>query len=103
MKVNHHTEVELQAVDMEGAAHTKVRWLLGKNVDAANFAMRLFEIEPGGHTPRHQHDYEHEIFVLEGEGHVLEGRYRPSAQSRAMLCTCIRMMCISFATTAARR
>ena len=73
MKVNHHTEVELQPVDMEGAANTKVRWLLGKNVDAANFAMRLFEIEPGGHTPRHHHDYEHEIFVLEGEGHVLEG------------------------------
>lgn len=73
MKVNHHTDVELKAVEMEGAAKTKIRQLLGANVSAANFAMRMFEIDPGGHTPRHQHDYEHEIYVLEGEGVVFEG------------------------------
>lgn len=73
MKVNHHTDIELKPVEMEGAANTKVRQLIGQNVDAANFAMRLFEIEPGGHTPRHQHDYEHEIYVLEGQGVVYEG------------------------------
>ena len=28
---------------------------------------------PGGYTPRHSHPYEHEVFVLEGEGVVLEG------------------------------
>ena len=73
MKVNHHTDIALEDVDMEGASNTKVRWLLGSNVGAQNFAMRMFEIEPGGHTPRHQHDYEHEIYVLEGEGVVMEG------------------------------
>lgn len=73
MKVNHHTDIELKPVEMEGAANTKVRQLIGQNVSAANFAMRMFEIEPGGHTPRHQHDYEHEIYVLEGEGTVVEG------------------------------
>ena len=73
MKVNHHSDIELKAVEMEGAANTKVRQLIGANVSAANFAMRMFEIDPGGHTPRHQHDYEHEIYVLEGEGVVFEG------------------------------
>jgi quercetin dioxygenase-like cupin family protein len=73
MKVNHHTDVELKPVEMEGAANTKVRQLLGANVEAANFAMRMFEIDPGGHTPRHQHDYEHEIYVLEGTGVVVDG------------------------------
>lgn len=73
MKVNHHSEIELKSVEMEGAANTKVRQLIGQNVEAANFAMRMFEIDPGGHTPRHQHDYEHEIYVLEGEGVVFEG------------------------------
>lgn len=72
MKVNHHTDVELKPVEMDGAANTKVRQLLGNNVSAANFAMRMFEIDPGGHTPRHQHDYEHEIYVLEGNGVVVE-------------------------------
>ena len=35
--------------------------------------MRQFEVAPGGHTPRHSHPYEHEVFVLEGDGMVLEG------------------------------
>ncbi len=35
--------------------------------------MRQFEVAPGGYTPRHSHPYEHEVFVLEGEGVVLEG------------------------------
>ena len=38
-----------------------------------NFAMRQFEVEPGGHTPKHSHDYEHEVFVLEGAGVAVEG------------------------------
>jgi quercetin dioxygenase-like cupin family protein len=50
-----------------------VRWLIGERQGAPNFAMRQFEIAPGGHTPRHQHDYEHEIYVLEGSGAAVEG------------------------------
>ena len=81
MKVNHHTEVELRPVEMEGASNTQVRQLLGTNVSAANFAMRMFEIAPGGHTPRHQHDYEHEIYVLEGDGLVMEGEKQHALSS----------------------
>lgn len=36
------------------------------------FAMRLLELERGGHTPWHHHDYEHEVFVLEGVGEVVD-------------------------------
>ena len=44
------------------------------DVDGApNFVMRVFEIEPGGHTPYHTHDWEHEIYVLEGTGVVRQG------------------------------
>ena len=40
--------------------------------------MRQFELEPGGHTPKHFHPYEHEIYVLEGQGTVVDGdRQRP--------------------------
>ena len=35
--------------------------------------MRQFEVAPGGYTPKHSHHYEHEVFVLEGAGVVLEG------------------------------
>ena len=34
--------------------------------------MRQFEVAAGGHTPKHSHPYEHEVFVLEGNGVVLE-------------------------------
>ncbi len=35
--------------------------------------MREFEVAPGGYTPRHSHDFEHEVFVLAGDGVVFEG------------------------------
>jgi quercetin dioxygenase-like cupin family protein len=35
--------------------------------------MRPFAVAAGGHTPRHSHPYEHEVFVLEGSGVVFEG------------------------------
>ncbi|MEX2187169.1 MAG: cupin domain-containing protein [Pirellulales bacterium] len=73
MKVNHYRAVESQSVTMEGAHGCRVRWLVGSAEGAPNFAMREFEVEPGGYTPRHSHPYEHEVFVLEGNGEVYEG------------------------------
>ena len=58
---------------MPGAVGCKVRWLVGQPDGAPTFAMRHFEVEAGGHTPKHHHGYEHEVFVLEGTGVVLEG------------------------------
>jgi quercetin dioxygenase-like cupin family protein len=45
-----------------------IRWLISKRDGAKNFAMRLFEVAPGGNSPWHHHDWEHEMFILEGEG-----------------------------------
>jgi quercetin dioxygenase-like cupin family protein len=73
MKVNHYEHVEQQPVEMEGSSGCSVRWLLGQQDGTPNFAMRQFEVAPGGYTPRHFHPYEHEVFVLEGEGVVYEG------------------------------
>jgi len=72
MKVNHFEEVEQKDVDMPGSSGCKVRWLVGKSDGAENFSMRQFEVGVGGFTPRHSHPYEHEVFVLEGQGTVLE-------------------------------
>ncbi len=49
-----------------------IRWVIGKPEGAPNFAMRVIEFQPGAVFETHQHPYEHEIFVLEGEG-VAEG------------------------------
>lgn len=52
----------------EGSKKTTIRWLITEKDGAKNFAMRLFEVQPGGYTPLHKHDWEHEIFILEGNG-----------------------------------
>jgi quercetin dioxygenase-like cupin family protein len=68
MKHIHYTEVNLEQPQEEGVKNTKVRWLISKKDEARNFAMRLFEMKPGGNSPMHQHDWEHEVFILEGTG-----------------------------------
>jgi quercetin dioxygenase-like cupin family protein len=73
MKVQASQDVPLLPVTMAGSADCQVRWLVSRSDGAPNFAMRLFEIAPGGYTPHHHHPYEHEIFILSGQGEVLEG------------------------------
>ena len=80
MRVKHHTEVPAADVTMEGSAGCRVRWLIGEGDQAPNFAMREFEVAPGGYTPKHFHDYEHEVYVLAGRGMVVDGDHeRPLA------------------------
>lgn len=73
MKIANYESVGQQVVEMPGSSLCKVRWLIGTGDGAPNFAMRQFEVERGGFTPRHSHPYEHEVFVLEGEGTIAEG------------------------------
>jgi quercetin dioxygenase-like cupin family protein len=73
MKRCHSTEIDQNTVEMPGAEGCKVRWLIGTSDGAPNFSMRQFEVEKGGYTPKHSHPYEHEVYVLEGIGTVLEG------------------------------
>ena len=68
MKVQSSDSVELQEVTMPGSSGCQVRWLLSRDDGAPSFAMRQFEVEPGGFTPKHNHPYEHEIYVLDGTG-----------------------------------
>jgi quercetin dioxygenase-like cupin family protein len=63
-------EVEPQAMEMQGAHKVTMRVVLGPDQGAPTFVMRLFEVEQGGYTPMHAHDWEHEVFVLQGEVEV---------------------------------
>ncbi len=46
------------------------RLLIGPVEGAPTFAVRLFTLAPGGHTPAHAHPYEHGVVVLSGRGEV---------------------------------
>jgi len=74
MKIVSYEQVETAPVEAQGAAGCRMRCLIGPDDAAPSFSMRLFEVAPGGHTPKHAHAHEHEAFVLEGHGVVLEGQ-----------------------------
>ena len=80
MNVFNYETVNVKEVE-GGACKVKVRWLITKDIGAPNFAMRLFEMQPGGYSPLHTHDWEHEVFILEGEGTVVgkegEKKFKP--------------------------
>ena len=73
MLVKHSHDVPAEKVE-QGAKNTTIRWLIAEPEGAPNFYMRLFEIEPGGNTPHHSHEWEHEIFILDGEGKLVGDR-----------------------------
>ena len=73
MKVVQFDSVESAPVSTEGAEGCRIRCLIGEPDGAPSFSMRQFEVAPGGFTPKHSHAHEHEVFVLEGTGVVLEG------------------------------
>ncbi len=72
MKIVDFRDVPLEPVSEEGAKGVKVRWVIKKEDGAERFAMRIFHVEPGGYSPCHSHPWEHEVYVLSGEGEVLK-------------------------------
>ena len=70
MIVKKYHEVEKEKLTTAGVKDATIRWLIGMDSPAPNFYMRLFEVEPGGHSPFHSHEMEHEIFVVEGKGRI---------------------------------
>lgn len=72
MKIRNYQDIQPEVCG-QGAKKTVIRWLITQEWGAKNFMMRLFEMEPGGFSPLHKHPWEHEIFILEGQGLVLGG------------------------------
>jgi len=64
-------DTKIEEVHMDGVYDTEIQWLLDEKAGAENFAMRRFVIAPGGIVNLHTHEWEHEVFVLEGQGEVL--------------------------------
>lgn len=69
MKIFRYENVPAKT-EAEGARGVHVRWLITDETGAPNFVMRHFEIDPGGFSPLHSHSWEHEVFILEGEGTI---------------------------------
>ena len=70
MKICDYKDIELNEVNDEGADKVSIRQVITKEDGAPNFSMRVFDVQPGGHTPHHQHEWEHEVFILDGTAEI---------------------------------
>ena len=68
----HISEIEAEAVSINGARGATIQWLITDQDGAQHFAMRRFEIAPHGIVPLHAHPEEHEIYVISGKANILE-------------------------------
>jgi quercetin dioxygenase-like cupin family protein len=87
MKIVHAEDVARDIVREPGAKQVTIRRLIDTTDGADRFLMSLFELEPGGATPPHYHDWEHEIYVISGSLRVQlpsEGREVPLRQGDAV-------------------
>lgn len=67
-RVNHK---DIKGVSPIGTKDIDFKQLIAKEMGAPHFYMRLIDIHPYGHTERHTHEWEHEVFVVEGRGKVV--------------------------------
>ena len=85
MKIKKYTDIKPTHFDKGPAQGVAARVVIGKADGANNFCMRVFEIAPGGHTPKHAHDWEHEMFVHSGVGEVYDNGQWNSVKSGNVL------------------
>jgi quercetin dioxygenase-like cupin family protein len=73
MKILQESDLSNDRVEAEGARDVFMRILVGPRDGSDEIIMRLFTVLPGGHTPLHQHDWEHLVRVENGRGVAVDG------------------------------
>ena len=92
MQIKHWTDVPEQPAD--GVEGVTIRWVIDDQDGAPHFALRVLDVQPGCSTPYHNHWWEHEVFVLAGEGvAVQEGGETPISVGTTLLVEGNEMHC----------
>ena len=68
MYITRLNRVEKTTSTLEGAIGVYKQIHLSRKDGVPTFSFRVFTIEPRGHTPFHQHEFEHMNYVIKGEG-----------------------------------
>ena len=72
MLITNLTKVAKSGLQMQDAVGVYKQVPLGVANGAPNFVFRVFTLEPGGHTPYHEHAVEHMNYIIEGEGALVD-------------------------------
>ncbi len=68
MKHIYYLDQEAEEVHLDGARNTVIRHIITEKDGAPNFNLRVLTIGPDGQSPDHSHPWEHEFFVISGQG-----------------------------------
>jgi quercetin dioxygenase-like cupin family protein len=71
MYVTNLEKAEKIRPQMEGAEGIYKQVPISRENGAPTFSFRVFTIEPGGHTPYHNHPSEHVNYIIEGKGKIV--------------------------------
>jgi len=78
MKIIKSASIQPTRFDSDSVKGVTGRVLIGKADGAENYCMRLFELSKNGFSPRHTHEWEHEIFIHSGRGAIFRsGKWVP--------------------------
>ncbi len=72
MRITRLEKVEKTIPKMEGAKGVYKQIPLSIEDGVPTFSFRVFTIEPEGHTPFHQHPFEHMNYVIKGMGALVD-------------------------------
>jgi len=85
MKIIHYSEAEPKQFDSDNVKGVTGRVVIGNSDGARNFCMRIFEISEKGFSPRHSHEWEHEILIHSGKGEVFSNeKWVPVSQGHVV-------------------
>ncbi|MFC2062773.1 cupin domain-containing protein [Chloroflexota bacterium] len=71
MYITNLEKTEKTRPDMEGAAGIYKQVPVSRENGTPTFSFRVFTIEPGGHTPYHNHPSEHVNYIIGGKGKIV--------------------------------
>jgi quercetin dioxygenase-like cupin family protein len=68
MPLGHINALTPKPVTNPAALDAAMRVLVGPELGWDDHVMRVFDLQPGGYTPKHHHDWPHINYILSGEG-----------------------------------
>lgn len=72
-KVIKWRDIDPEIINTQEIKGVQKRVVIGEKEGAQNFILRVFTVSGGGHSPKHSHPWEHEVFILRGKAKVMLG------------------------------
>ena len=67
-------DIRREDIPIEGATNAQMQWIFSKYDGTTEYSLRRFILKEQGSIPNHSHPWQHELFILSGEGVVTTDR-----------------------------